>query len=201
MLTIYHLEASRSGRIIWLAEELGLEYRIEAFKRTPERQAPPEYKALHPLGRAPVIRDGDLVLAESGAIVEYLLSRYGKGRLVPAATSPDYPQYLFWLHFAEGTLMAHFIGVYLLDVAGVRDHAMRQAMLANFAKDLGFAEAALAKQPFLAGRHFTGADIVTGYGLTAAQHFKDSLPHFPHIEAYLAKLAERPAYKKAQEFG
>jgi glutathione S-transferase len=201
MLTIYHLEASRSGRIIWLAEELGLEYKLETFKRTSQRMAPPEYKALHPLGRSPVIRDGELVLAESGAIVEYLLARYGRGRLVPDVNSPDYAQYLFWLHFAEGTLMAHFIGVYLLDAAGVKDHAMRQGIVANFAKDLGFAEDVLAKQPFLAGKHFTGADIVMSYGLTAARHFRDSLPPYPHIESYAAKLAERPAFKKAQSFG
>jgi glutathione S-transferase len=201
MLTIYHLEASRSGRIIWLAEELGLEYKLETFKRTPQRMAPPEYKALHPLGRSPIIRDGELVLAESGAIVEYLLTRYGRGRLVPDVNSPDYAQYLFWLHFAEGTLMAHFIGVYFLDAAGVKDHAMRHGMVANFAKDLGFAEDVLAKQPFLAGKHFTGADIVMGYGLTAARHFKESLPPYPHIEFYAAKLAERPAFKKAQSFG
>lgn len=201
MLTIYHLEASRSGRIIWLAEELGLEYKVETFKRTPERQAPPEYKALHPLGRSPIIRDGDLVLPESGAIIEYLLARYGQGRLVPATHSPDYPQYLFWLHFAEGSLMAHFVNVYVLDAAGMKQHALREAVLANFVKDLDYAEAALAKDPFLAGKHFTGADIVTGYGLTAARHFKEGLPQFPHIEAYLAKLAERPAYKKALTFG
>lgn len=201
MLTIYHLETSRSGRIIWLAEELGLEYKVEVFKRTAERQAPPEYKALHPLGRAPVIRDGDLVLAESGAIVEYLLARHGQGRLVPPSASPDYAQYLFWLHFAEGTLMSHFIGVYLLDAAGAKAHNLRQSVLANFAKDMAFAEDALAKEPYLAGKHFTGADIVMGYGLTAARHFKEGLPAFPHIEAYLERLAERPAYKKAQTFG
>jgi glutathione S-transferase len=201
MLTIYHLEASRSGRIIWLAEELGLDYTVETFRRTPERQAPPDYKSLHPLGRAPVVRDGDLVLAESGAIVEYLLARYGNGRLVPEVRSPEFAQYLFWLHFAEGTLMAHFIAVYLLDAAGVKNHAMRQAMVANFAKDIGYAEKALAKQPYLAGQEFTGADIVMGYGLTAARHFKESLPAFPHTEAYAARLAERPAYKNALTFG
>src|SRR6516164_2739900 len=117
MLTIYHLEAPRSGRIIWLAEELGLEYKLETFKRTPQRMAPPEYKALHPLGRSPVIKDGELVLAESGAIFEYILDRHGGGRLVPERSSADHAQYLYWLHFAEGTLMPHFIGLYLMGAA------------------------------------------------------------------------------------
>ena len=202
MLTIYHLETSRSARIIWLAEELKLKYKIEIFKRTPERQAPPAYKALHPLGRAPIIRDGDLTLTESGAIIEYLLGRYGKGKLVPKEKSAEYPQYLEWLHFAEGTLMPHFLGVYFMDLAGAKEHPMRRSMLENFAKDLAYVEAALGKHPFLAGETFTAADIIMAYALMAAGRFsEEGLPPRPHTDAYMKKLAERPAYKKAQTFG
>ena len=106
MITIYHLETSRSERIVWLMEELGLEYQLEVFPREATGAAPAPLKAIHALGRAPVIRDGDTVLAESGAIIEYIVHRHGGGRLVPATTDPAYPRYLYWLHFSEGSLMS-----------------------------------------------------------------------------------------------
>src|SRR6185295_8769679 len=105
MIVVHHLNNSRSQRILWLLEELGLEYDIKRYQRDPQTMlAPPELRKIHPLGKSPVITDGDLTLAESGAIIEYLVGRYGHGRLVPAADTPDRLRYTYWLHYAEGSL-------------------------------------------------------------------------------------------------
>src|SRR5438034_11719808 len=106
MITIYHLSRSRSERIVWLAEELGLEYRLERFEREPNGAAPGAMKTIHSLGRAPVVRDGETVLAESGAIVDYIVHRHGGGRLAVRPDAPNFARYLYWLHFAEGSLMS-----------------------------------------------------------------------------------------------
>jgi glutathione S-transferase len=201
MLTIYHLTTSRSGRIIWLVEELGLQYEVQAFSRTPGTLPPAEYKALHPLGRSPIIKDGDLILAESGAIFEYLLGRYGNGELVPEQNSPEHVKYLYWLHFAEGSLMAHFLAIYALDLAGAKDHPMRQGMLENLARDLTYAETALAQQPYFAGPNFTACDVMMFLPLLATNQFKNELPPRPLVKKYLSLLAERPAYRTSLTFG
>jgi glutathione S-transferase len=105
MLTVHHLGVSQSERIVWLCEELELPYELKLYKRSELGAAPPEYKALHPLGAAPVIGDGDVLLAESGAVMEYILGRYGEGRLVIRPEQPGYADYLYWLHFANGSMM------------------------------------------------------------------------------------------------
>jgi glutathione S-transferase len=200
MLTIYHLEQSRSGRVIWLAEELGLDYRVETFKRPHQAMPPPEYQALHPLGRSPIIRDGELVLAESVAIFEYLLGRHDDGKLVPAPASPQYANYLFWLHFAEGSLSPHHLALWAMDLAGAKGSSMWEMMMASLARDVTYADAVLSERAFLAGDDFTACDIMMCLALTAPKQFASSLPAHPHVDAYLRKLAERPAYRKARPF-
>jgi glutathione S-transferase len=198
MLTIYHLEQSRSGRIVWLAEELGLDYKVETFRRPPQALPPPEYQALHPLGRSPIIRDGDLVLAESVAIFEYLLGRHDDGKLVPEPSSPQYPDYLFWLHFAEGSLSPHHLTLWVMDRAGARGSPMWEMMLASLAKDIAYADSVLARQNYLAGHDFTACDIMMCLALTAPKQFAESLPPHPNVDAYLRGLGERPAYRKTR---
>ena len=135
MITIYHLDTSRSERIVWLMEELGLDYEVEVFERGPDIFAPEELKRVHPLGRAPVIRDGDTVLAESGAIVEYVVARHGGGRLAVAPSEPGFARYLYWLHYAEGSLMLQLLREASLDrmlpdadaTPGMRGCARRRA--------------------------------------------------------------------------
>jgi glutathione S-transferase len=200
MLTIYHLEQSRSGRVIWLAEELGLEYSVEIYKRTLQHTAPDEYKALHPLGRSPLIRDSRLVLAESGAIFDYLLGRYDRGALVPDRASDAYVQYLHWMHFGEGTLMPHVVSLYLLNLVGARSHPMWKAMLESLARDLAYAEDVLSRQPYLAGEQFTACDIVMGSALQAPSQFQAELPAHPRVAEYRLRLEQRPAFQKARVF-
>lgn len=200
MLTIYHLVQSRSGRVIWLAEELGLQYQVETFKRQWQSPPPAEYKALHPLGRSPIIKDDDLLLTESAAIFEYLLERYGNGRLVPERTSRSYAEYLQWFHFAEGSLSPHHLTLWVMNLAGVKQGPMWDTMMESLAKDITYTNAVLAERPFLAGDEFTACDIMMCMALIAPKQFAKSLPSHPHIDAYLARLAERPSYQKAQPF-
>ena len=116
MIVVHHLNNSRSQRILWLLEELGIEYRLEQYRRDTETNlAPPELLAIHPLGKSPVMQDGDLILAESGAIIEYLIERHGGGQLKPQPGTPEYVRYLYWLHFSEGTLMLHLVIAHLSD--------------------------------------------------------------------------------------
>lgn len=194
MLTIYHLENSRSERIIWLAEELGLPYELKRYKRAETGFASPEYKALHPLGRAPFIRDGEVTLSESGAIIDYLLTRYGQGRLVPKPESADYPRYVQFLHFAEGTAMQHLVMALLLGMSG---GAPPSFLDERIAQDFAFADEALSGGRYFAGE-FSGADINMAFALKFARDFlKRDIGAYPNIPAYLAKIEARPAFKKA----
>src|SRR5262245_15794451 len=127
---------SRSGRVIWLAEELGLQYEVVRFERRPQAPPPAEYKALHPLGRAPIIKDGELMLTESAAIFEYLLGRYGNGQLVPERTSAAYTEYLQWFHFAEGSLSPHHLTLWVMNLAGAKGCPMWNTMMESLAKDV-----------------------------------------------------------------
>lgn len=200
MITIYHLDTSRSERIVWLMEELGLDYEIEAFERRPDVRAPETLKQVHPLGRAPVIRDGDTVLAESGAIVEYLIARHGGGRLAVAPSEPDFARYLYWLHYAEGSLMLHLLREWSLDrmlpdadatpgMAGVRETTrLHLAMVGGH----------LATHPYFAGQAFTAADVMMVFPFTTLLRFRAlDLTPFPGITAYLRRIEARPAYQTA----
>ena len=199
MITIYHLDTSRSERIVWLMEELGLEYKLELHLRQPNGAAPDALKAIHPLGKAPIIRDGDTVLAESGAIVEYIVNRHAGGRLAVPPAAADYPRYLYWLHFAEGSLMSLMIVALVLTrvpdgdktPAGIR-------VLDRMQKMLAFVDGELATGPYFVGAQFTAADVMMTFTFTTMRHFLDyDLAPYSNIVAYLKRIESRPAYRKA----
>ena len=202
MITIYHLDTSRSERIVWLMEELGLEYKLEAFDRRPDILAPDELKTIHPLGRAPVIRDGDTVLAESGAVVEYIIARHGSGRLAIAPSEPDFAQYLYWLHYAEGSLMLQLMREWSLDrMLPDPDAAPGMARIrANTRLHLSFINDHLSKHAYFAGQAFTAADVMMVFCFTTLMRFRAlDLSPYPTIPAYLQRIEARPAYVKAMQ--
>jgi glutathione S-transferase len=189
MITIYHLETSRSERVVWLMEELGLEYKLEIFPREDTGAAPSPIKAIHALGKAPVIRDGDTVLAESGAIVEYIVRRYGAGRLAPRPDDATFARYLYWLHFAEGSLMSlMLISLVLSRVPEASASPVTARIDARVKQMLAFVEIQLGLGPWFAGAKFTAADVM--------MVFPDLAP-YPNIRAYLQRVEARPAYRKA----
>lgn len=204
MLTVHHLGKSQSERIVWLCEELGLPYALKVYDRDKfTRLAPPEYKALHPLGAAPVIEDDGLVLAESGAIVEYLIAKYGKGRLVLAPDHPDYGQFVYWLHFANGTLQPATGRNMILGRLNLpEDNAILRAMKSRLDLALGLVEARLGEADYLAGRDFTAADIMIVFTLTTMRLFLPfDLKPYPKIRSYLARIGQRDAYRRAMKKG
>ncbi|KAI4866029.1 glutathione S-transferase [Hypoxylon rubiginosum] len=201
-LTVHHLGVSQSDRVVWLCEELGIEYDLKKYDRSPI-MAPAEYKALHPLGSAPVIEDGNVKLAESGACVEYILKTYGDGRLTPEPGHEDYPEYLYWFHFANGTLQPGLVKIMVLSTAGlgesnenVKRHYVRQRQL------LEFMDQRLSKVPWLAGNQFTAADIMNVCILTTMRCFMPyDLGPYPNILAYLGRIAARDGYRRAVQKG
>lgn len=204
MLIVHHLGKSQSERIVWLCEELGLPYQLKVYDRDKvTRLAPPEYKALHPLGAAPVIEDDGLVLAESGAIVEYLVAKYGKGKLVLAPDHPDYGQFVYWLHFANGTLQPATGRNMILGRLNLPDdNAVLRAMKGRLDLALGLVEARLGKADYLAGSALTTADIMTVFTLTTMRLFLPfDLNPYPNIRAYLARIGKREAYLRAMKKG
>jgi glutathione S-transferase len=199
MITIYHLSTSRSERVIWLMEELGLEYKLESFQREPTGAAPPAMKAIHAIGRAPIIRDGELVLAESGAIVEYIVHRLANGRLALEPEDPAYAPYVYWLHFAEGSLMSLMLIALVLSrvpeasaspvTARIRDR-MRQI--------LTFVDREIGPGPWFAGKEFTAADVMMTFPFTTMRCFLDyDLAPYANIVAYVKRIEARPAYQRA----
>lgn len=200
MITIYHLSTSRSERIIWLMEELGLPYRIERMQREPNLAAPARLRAVHPLGRAPVIRDGAVVLAESSAIVDYITRRHGGGRLAVGPEAPGFAEYLFWLHFAEGTFAGQLLREWYLDllVHDADDNPIVARLRAATRTQMELVEARLGEVPYFAGEAFTAADIMMAFPFTTMQNFRTlDLSDLPHIRAYVARIGARPAYVKA----
>ena len=188
MLTVHHLGSSQSERIVWLCEELALPYRLQRYERNPETMmAPPEYQALHPFGTAPVITDGDFTLGESGAIIEYLIHRHGGGRFVSGPDHRDYTDYLYWFHFANGSMVPSLMMDYVrppVEGDGVSRTGRALAMI----------EQRLGKVPYFAGSEFTAADIMMS--LPRFVQTRD-LSAFPNILAYLARITERPAFQNA----
>lgn len=204
MLTVHHLGMSQSERIVWLCEELGVPYDLKVYDRDAvTRLAPPEYKALHPLGAAPVIQDGDVLLAESGAIVEYIVARYGKGQLVLAPDHPDFAHFLYWFHFANGTLQpATGRNMILGRLDLPLDNPLIKAMKARLDLALGLVEARLAQSAHLAGDELTTADIMAVFTLTTMRNFLPfDLAPYPAIRAYLQRIAARPAYRRVMQKG
>lgn len=204
MLTVHHLGISQSERIVWLCEELGIAYDLKRYDRDPvTRLAPAAYKALHPLGAAPVITDGDVLLAESAAVIDYIIARHGGGRLAVAADSGDFVDYLYWYHFANGTLQPAMGRGMMLAWAGVGgDNPVMQAVTRRVDLAMGAVEARLAKVPYLAGAGFSAADIMIVFTLTTMRYFQPfDLAPYPAILAYLQRIAERPAYRAAMAKG
>jgi glutathione S-transferase len=192
MLTIHHLGFSQSERIIWLCEELGLPYRLVRYDRLPSGMAPPEYKALHPLGTAPIITDGDLVLAETCAIVEYIAWRHAGGRLILGPDHPDFVHYLFWYHYANGTVLPAFI----METVGKRAGLPGMSARTDIAFEL--VEKRLGEAEWFAGSSFTAADILMGFALTRGRAaMSRDISNAPNLLAYLQRVGARPAFQIA----
>ncbi|MDR3389626.1 MAG: glutathione S-transferase family protein [Rudaea sp.] len=195
MLTVHHLGISQSDRIVWLCEELGVPYELVHYDRDPKtRMAPPEYRALHPFGTAPVITDGDLSLGESTAIVDYIVATYGQGRLTKRAGDSAFPEFLYWHHFANGSMMPA-IGTELVVARTAHDPASAAWATTRSVRAWAMVEQRLGEAKWFAGEDFTTADIMMVFPLTTMRAFapKDLAP-FPNIRAYLARLGTRPAY-------
>ncbi|MBI5275795.1 MAG: glutathione S-transferase family protein [Burkholderiales bacterium] len=202
MLTVHHLGKSQSERIVWLCEELGIPYELKHYARDAKTMlAPPEMRKLHPLGSAPVITDGDLVLAESGAIVDYVIARHGNGRLALGPQHPDYPSYVYWFHFANSNLqpLMHR-GMQLQRLKLPADHPILIATLERLDRAMRYLDDRLAQARWLAGNEFTAADIMIVFTLTTMRHFMPlDLAPYAHVLAYLQRVAQREAYRVAME--
>lgn len=198
MLVVHHLGISQSDRIVWLCEELGIPYELKRYQRDPATHlAPAEYRALTPFGTAPVISDGDLVLGESAAIIEYIAETYGDGRLILRRGAPEYTDFLFWFHFANGSLMpSAMIDMIAQRVAGQKE--LMAALCARLDRAYAQLETRLGQVPFLAGEAFTAADIMTLFPLTTMRVFAPrDLGPYPNIRAYLQRIAARPGFQRA----
>jgi len=216
MITVHHLNNSRSQRILWLLEELGLPYEVKRYQRDAKTMlAPPELRAVHPLGKSPVISDGDVTLAESGAIVEYLASRHGNGTLVPNADTPERLRYTYWMHFAEGSMMPPLLLKLIFDrvesgpmpffvkpiARGIAQRVKGMMVTPNLERLLTFMESELATREWFAGPAFTAADIQMSFPLEAASARGGLDEKRPKLWAFLQTIHARPAYQRALEKG
>ena len=204
MLTVHHLGRSQSERIVWLCEELQIPYELKRYMRDAVTMlAPADYKALHHIGSAPVITDGDLVLAESGAVVEYILAKYGNGRLTIRADDPDFAQFLYWFHFANGTFQASLGRMMILNrLKLAEDNPILLMAKARLDRAFDLIDARTREADYLAGSEFTTADIMMGFSLTTMRYFQPyDLARCPNIVKYLARIGARPAYRRAMEKG
>jgi glutathione S-transferase len=203
MLTIHHLGISQSDRIIWLCEELGIEYAIQKYDRDPATgAAPAAYKALTRFGTAPVITDGELVLSESGAIIEYIIHRLGRGRLAIQPSDKSYPDYLFWLHFANSSLMSALMVELVLPAIEPANPDVARRLRQRGDRAFGLVEQRLSEASYFAGETFSAADIIMLFPLTTMRLFVPrEIADLPHLKAYLARITDRTAYKRALEVG
>src|SRR5216110_1231864 len=201
MLTLHHLNDSRSQRILWLFEELAVPYEMKRYQRNAEtRLAPPELKQVHPLGKSPVITDGDITIAESAAIVDYIIRRYGREAMMPAPGSADYEAYNEWLHYSEGSAMLPLmLNLYVswLKEAGAPLHPRIDSEIANH---LGFVDRALEGREFFVGQSLSGADIQMSFVGEMAKVF-DKLGPYPNLAAWLSRMHARPAFQRSIEKG
>ena len=216
MITVHHLNNSRSQRVLWLLEELGIEYEVKRYDRNPKTMlAPASLREVHPLGKSPVITDGALTLAESGAIIEYLVERYGNGRLIPALGTPERLRYTYWLHYAEGSAMPLLLLKLVFDqiekgpipffvrpiaraiVARVKNSFIQP----QIAQHLDYQEAEIGKSTWFAGNEFTAADIQMSFPLEAAAARAGLDASRPKLMAFLDRIHTRPAYQQALERG
>jgi glutathione S-transferase len=215
MITVHHLETSRSQRVLWLLEALGLPYELKVYKRDPRsRLAPPELKKIHPLGKSPVITDGDLVVAESGAILEYLAETYGASapdlHLVPATGTPEHRQCRFWMHFAEGSLMNWLVmklvfmtiptqpmPFFVRPIARQLCAQVQQKLVdPNIGNALAYMDQHLATHAWFAGDQLTLADFQMSFAVEAAMARGGDAKRFPHLAAYRDRMVALPAYQR-----
>ncbi len=216
MLTLHHLENSRSQRILWLLEELGVEYRIKLYKRDLLTSlAPPELQAVHPLGKSPVITDGDTTVAESGAVIEYLVSKYDKGRLRPADGTRERLAWTYWMHYAEGSFMPLMIVSLIMSriesapvpffvkpiAKGITGKVRSNYLEPNVKRNLAFMEATLVKSTWFCGNAMTAADIQMSFAVEAAELRTDLNARYPKLQGYLQRIRALPAYQRALEKG
>lgn len=215
MIVVHHLNNSRSQRVLWLLEELGVAYEVRRYERDAKTMlAPPSLKAVHPLGKSPVITDGAAAVAESGAIIEYLVERYGKGRLAPAPATPQRLRYNYWLHYAEGSLMPLLVMKLIFSwlpkgtpalirpiakaiVKGVNGRFLGP----NLALHLDYVENELGKSSWFAGEEFSAADVQMSFPLEAAMARAGSDASRPKIAAFVERVQARPAYQRALKKG
>ncbi|MBA2933688.1 glutathione S-transferase family protein [Sphingomonas sp. CGMCC 1.13654] len=201
MLTLHHLSDSRSQRTLWLLEELGLPYRLVRYQRVPETMAaPPEMKALHPIGKAPILEDEGRRMVESGAITQYILSRYGDGGLAPAPTGEDYMRYLELLEIGVASGMTPVLLSVYARMAGLPTGELDAAAEREYALVLGYLESILAHGPWLLGNRFSAADIQASF-VPALARFLGSIAAYPNIVAWLERLEARPAFRATIEKG
>ena len=199
MLVVHHLNDSRSQRVLWLLEELALPYEIRHYQRdATTRLAPPELRAVHPLGKSPVLGDGEQTVIESGAIVDYLIRRHGGGRLQPATDSPQYDVYQQWLHYAEGSAMLPLMLKLYVGRLGEAGAPLAPRIDSEIANHLGFVEQSLAGREWLLGDTFSGADIQMSF---VGEAMRGLRARFPNIDAWVRRFQARPAYRQALERG
>ncbi len=215
MITLHHLENSRSQRILWLLEELGVPYEIKHYKRDSKTSlAPPELLKIHPLGKSPVITDGDQTIAESGAIIEYLVERYGNGKLIPPPRTPEKMRYTYWMHFAEGTAMPPLVMKLVFNrvergpmpffakpiARGISRKVKAGFIDPNLERIVKHIDEELGRGGWFAGDEFTAADIQMSFPVEAAA-VRAGAAAKPNIKRFLDRIHERPAYKRAIENG
>jgi len=216
MLTVHHLENSRSQRILWLLEELGVAYEIKRYARDKETSlAPAELQRIHPLGKSPIITDGDVTVAESGAIVEYLVHKYDVGRLLPADNTPARLTYTYWLHYAEGTIMPLMVMSLIMNrietapmpffvkpiARGIVGKVRASYLGPNLKRNLAFMEATLEKSEWFCGDELTAADIQMSFPVEAAEVRTDLRNAYPRLGGFLDRIRALPAYQVALENG
>ena len=216
MIVVHHLNNSRSQRVLWLLEELGMPYEIKHYQRDAKTMlAPPELRAVHPLGKSPVITAGDLTVAESGAIVEYLIDQYGEGRFKPAIGTPERLRYTYWLHYAEGSLMPPLLMKLVFDevekapmpffikpIAKAISGKVKSTFIRpQITQHLDYMEAELGKALWFAGKEFTGADIQMSFPIEAAASRGGLDSSRPKLMEFLKRIHARPAYKRALKKG
>jgi glutathione S-transferase len=216
MIVVHHLNNSRSQRILWLLEELGLPYEIKKYQRDPKTMlAPPELRAVHPLGKSPVISDGDTVVAESGAIVEYLVERYGDGRLAAAPGTPERLRYTYYLHYAEGSAMPPLLLKLVFDrvestpapffvkpiARAIARKVKDSFVLPQIRQHLVYLESELAQRTWFTGEEFSAADIQMSFPLEAAAMRGGLDNNYPKLTGFLERIHARPAYRRALERG
>jgi glutathione S-transferase len=201
MIEVHHLNNSRSQRVLWLLEELELPYEIVHYQRDAQTNlAPPELERIHPLGKSPVVKDGDQVVIESGAILEYLARKYGKGRLAPPESSPEFVRYLQWMHYAEGSAMLPVMLKLYTSRLGEAAKPLEARIQSEIERHFGYLDSQLAGSDYFVGSELSAADIQLSFPIQAAK-LLHGLEKFPNLARFLQRVQARPAYRRALERG